>query len=426
MAAAAAVAMSGCSTESEKGFFRVEEGHFVDTAGSPCYFIGANMWYGAFLATEGPSCDRERLCRELDRLKELGIDNLRIAVGADGSEDDEVKVKPILQTAPGVYNDDALDGLDFLMAELGKRDMYAVLYLTNSWTWSGGYAQYLEWSGHGECTVQGNVSWKEYTDYVGKFHKSELDDPCKRMLEDHIRFIVTRTNRYTGRPYSEDRAIFSWQLCNEPRAFSAAAKENFYRWVAGTARLIKELDANHMVSTGSEGEIGCEVDMELCERIHAIPEIDYINLHIWPYNWRWVDRDTFESDVATACRMSLEYIDRHMELGRKLGKPVVIEEFGYPRDGFLFDVGSPVSARDVYYRHIAGAVVESSERGDVLGGCNFWGWGGSARPQHLFWENGDDYCCDPAQEEQGLYSVFDCDTTTVEILEDAIDRLKRW
>lgn len=51
--------------------------------------------------------------------------------------------------------------------------------------------------------------------------------------------------------------------------------------------------------------------------------------------------------------------------------------------------------------------------------------GGEARPQHLFWQRGDCYCGDPAQEEQGLYSVFDCDSTTVGIIVRSIDRLNR-
>lgn len=411
--------LAGCSAPQQNMFIHVENGRFVDSDNKQYYFIGANLWYGSFMAAESPSCDRERLCRELDCLKTLGIDNLRIAVGADGSEDDAVKVKPILQTAPGTYNDAALDGLDFLMSELGKRGMHAVLYLTNAWTWSGGYGQYLEWSGRGKCKVQGVAKWNEYKDYVAEFHKADLEDECKRMLDRHIRFIVSRTNRYTGLPYSEDPAIFSWQLCNEPRAFADDGKENLYEWVEHTAKLIKELDPNHMVSTGSEGEVGCEMDIELWRRIHAIDEIDYATIHIWPYNWRWVNRDTSDTDVGTACRMSSEYIDRHAAIARELGKPLVIEEFGYLRDGFRFDVGSAVSARDVYYRHIMDAVVQSAASGDVLAGCNFWAWGGEARPQHLVWQTGDPYCGDPAQEEQGLYSVFDCDSTVGVVAESA-------
>lgn len=35
-------------------------------------------------------------------------------------------------------------------------------------------------------------------------------------------------------------------------------------------------------------------------------------------------------------------------------------------------------------------------------GANFWAWGGLAAPKHLYWQRGDDYTGDPAQEQQGL------------------------
>lgn len=424
LSGAVALIVAACANTHDANFIHVENGRFAGADGKPLYFIGTNLWYGAFLAAEGPSGDRERLCRELDALKEAGIDNLRIAVGADGNEADSVKVKPILQTAPGEYNDACLDGLDFLMAEIGRRGMHAVLYLTNAWTWSGGYAQYLEWSGCGRYPIAEVDGWESYCDYVCMFHKADGTSAHKQLLDNHIRNIVTRTNRYTGKAYRDDPAIFSWQLCNEPRPFSDEGKEPFFEWVCHTAKLIKQLDPNHMVSTGSEGEIGCHRDLELWERIHAIPEIDYANIHIWPYNWRWVERATLETDVERACSISDEYIRIHAEIARKSGKPLVIEEFGYPRDGYSFSLGSTVTARDTYYGHILGQVLRSAAEGDILAGCNFWSWGGSARPQHLFWQRGDDYCGDPAQEEQGLYSVFDCDSTTVQTIRDCALRLK--
>lgn len=63
--------LSGCRTP-QPSFVRVEEGRFTG-GGAPGYFIGANFWYAALLAAEGPSCDRDRLCRELDNLKALGV-----------------------------------------------------------------------------------------------------------------------------------------------------------------------------------------------------------------------------------------------------------------------------------------------------------------------------------------------------------------
>lgn len=95
-------------------------------------FVGTNFWYGAILGSEGQGGNRERLCRELDKLHELGLDNLRILVGSDGERGVTTKVEPTLQVSPGVYNDTILAGLDYLLQEMGKRNMKAVLYLNNS------------------------------------------------------------------------------------------------------------------------------------------------------------------------------------------------------------------------------------------------------------------------------------------------------
>ena len=71
-----------------------------------------------------------------------------------------------------------------------------------------------------------------------------------------------------------------------------------------------------------------------------------------------------------------------------------------------------------------GIVEDDARNGGELAGCNFWAWGGLARPasDHIYWERGDDYTGDPAQEEQGLNSVFVSDST-VGIISRACDRL---
>lgn len=395
-------------------FVKVEEGKFVKD-GKPYYFIGANMWYAALLASEGEGGDRERLAVELDSLQAMGVDNIRVIVGSDGPHGVRTKFEPVMQTSPGVYNDTLLQGLDYLMADLGRRGMKAVLYLTNSWEWSGGFGQYLEWAGFGTAPLSSELPWKDYCDFLTQFYESE---EAVGMYYDHLRKIVSRVNTVTGKPYSEDEAIFSWQICNEPRPFSSANKDAFARWVEESASLIKSLDTNHMVSTGSEGLYGCEVDMDLFAKIHSIPEIDYFNIHIWPYNWNWVTKENLDS-VEIAISESEKYIEAHLPVVRSVGKPLVIEEFGYPRDGFSFERGTLVAARDRYYEYICGLVIESASSGGCIAGCNFWAWGGMAPRTHGQWLPGDAFSGDPAHEPQGFYSVYDDDATTISVIRRA-------
>ena len=107
--------------------------------GKPYRYIGTNMWYASVLASAGEGGNRERFCKELDKLQEIGVTNLRILSGPDAGSKLANPAKPYLQTSPGVLNDTILEGLDFAIAELGRRGMDAVIYLNNAWDWSGGY-----------------------------------------------------------------------------------------------------------------------------------------------------------------------------------------------------------------------------------------------------------------------------------------------
>ncbi len=398
----------------EHSFIKVNaDGQFVRD-GKPYYFVGANFWYGAILGSEGEGGNRERLHKELDFLKSIGINNLRVLVGADGENGIKTRVEPSLQVAPGVYNDTILAGLDYFMNELRERDMTAVLYLNNSWEWSGGYSVYLQWSGHGDVVVPAVDGWPAYMEYVKQFPQS---DSAKALFANHVNYIVSRTNRYNQIKYVDDPTIMSWQIGNEPRAFSDENKEPFARWMADVAAQIKSLDPNHMVSSGSEGSWGCEMDMNLFEKIHADPNINYLNIHIWPYNWSWVKADSLTELLPRAKENTKKYIDDHMVIARKYSKPIVLEEFGFPRDGFSFSKEAPTTARDEYYRYVFDLIRQDRESGGLFAGCNFWAWGGFAgqNPDHVFWEKGDDYTGDPAQEQQGLNSVFATDST-IEII----------
>lgn len=398
----------------EHSFIKVNaDGQFVRD-GKPYYFVGTNFWYGAILGSEGEGGNRERLHKELDFLKSIGINNLRVLVGADGENGIKTRVEPSLQVAPGVYNDTILAGLDYFMNELRERDMTAVLYLNNSWEWSGGYSVYLQWSGHGDAVVPAVDGWPAYMEYVKQFPQS---DSAKALFANHVNYIVSRTNRYNQIKYVDDPTIMSWQIGNEPRAFSDENKEPFARWMADVAAQIKSLDPNHMVSSGSEGSWGCKMDMNLFEKIHADPNINYLNIHIWPYNWSWVKADSLKELLPRAKENTKKYIDDHMVIARKYSKPIVLEEFGFPRDGFSFSKEAPTTARDEYYRYVFDLIRQDRESGGLFAGCNFWAWGGFAgqNPDHVFWEKGDDYTGDPAQEQQGLNSVFATDST-IEII----------
>ena len=71
-----------------------------------------------------------------------------------------------------------------------------------------------------------------------------------------------------------------------------------------------------------------------------------------------------------------------------------------------------MTGRDRFYDKMFEMVANDS----VICGCNFWAWGGYGSPAHTEWQPGDNYCGDPAQEQQGLNSVFATDSTTIALI----------
>jgi mannan endo-1,4-beta-mannosidase len=386
--------------------------------GKPYLFVGTNYWYGSLLGLER---DRkrgvERLRKELDFLKANGVTNLRLMAGAEGSGliSGVMRVGPPLQPEQGKFDAQVLAGLDLVLAEMRKRGMKAVIFLSNNWEWSGGFQQYLTWNGlvPGEMRTR-KLTWDEQRDVVAKFYGCE---PCKRAYDKQALLVVGRTNRVNKVKYTDDPTIMAWELANEPRPMRPASNDAYLLWIGDAAAMIKRTDPNHLVTTGHEGRIGTE-SMPLFETVHAGKNIDYLTIHIWAKNWGWFKGDKLAEGFDDVIAKADAYIREHVSVSEKLGKPLVVEEFGLPRDGHSFDPAGVATFRDRYYAKILSFI------GAGVAGANFWAFGGTARPVkgQLFWKPGDDYMGDPPMEEQGLNTVFDSDRATWKVIRSAAAR----
>lgn len=399
-------------------FVKVDKGRFT-IQNKPYYYIGANYWYGGLLALSADSVKgRERLRKELDFLKSQGVTNLRVLAGAEGKGmiNGVDRVKPALQPEHNIFDPNVLKGLDFLLYEMGKRKMYAILYLSNNWEWSGGFLQYLNWNGQIDASaLKDKPTWDNLRDMTSKFYTCE---PCVQDYKKQLNYILHRVNTYSKKAYINEPAIMAWELANEPRPMRPASVEAYKIWVKDITQTIKSIDKNHLVTLGTEGYIGTEESDQLYEDIHAPAQVDYLTIHIWPKNWSWFSDTSIVKGMPTVIENTQNFIKRNAAVAAKLTKPLVIEEFGLPRDLHSFDPKATTTSRDKYYALIFDQLLNSKRTGGVITGCNFWAFGGTARPipGQLFWKDGDDYMGDPPQEEQGLNTVFDSDASTWKII----------
>lgn len=219
-------------------FVRVSGTHFT-VKGQPYYFLGTNMWYGCYLGADTSGPGRARLLRELDRLQALGITNIRVLAASEGLGEYQ-PVRQTIQPTPGEMNEVLLVGLDFLLAEMGKRGIYAVLFLNNYWFWSGGMAQYLAWlePSLAPRPFQDNKQF-DFMALSGQFYSHEQANALYRRF---LHRLIMRRNTITGRRYRDDPTIMSWQLANEPRPHPRIDREQAFtelaEWADATAAFI--------------------------------------------------------------------------------------------------------------------------------------------------------------------------------------------
>ncbi|MDQ2747538.1 MAG: cellulase family glycosylhydrolase [Acidobacteriota bacterium] len=400
--------------------FVTVENHQFYLDGKPYYYIGTNYWYGTVLGLEK---DRrkgiDRLRKELDFLKANGVTNLRLMAGAEGAGliNGITRVAPALQPEQGKFDETVLDGLDLILAEMNKRGMKAVIFLSNNWEWSGGFQQYLIWNNQvsGDQKTR-KLTWDEQRDIVAQFYSC---GKCKESYNQQVNLILNRKNKYDGLKYTEEPSVMAWELANEPRPMRPYAAKDYQKWISGVAALIKSKDANHLVTIGHEGYMGTE-DIKLFEQIHADKNIGYLTIHIWAKNWGWFEGDKVAEGFPNVVKKATAYLDEHLKIAEKLNKPLVIEEFGLPRDQQSFDINAPTSLRDKYYDTIFSRLADSAKNDGYFAGAAFWAFGGTARPilNQIFWKKGDDYMGDPPMEEQGLNTVFDSDKSTWKVIDN--------
>lgn len=410
-------------------FVRVTAGgRGFERNGQPFRFLGTTLWYGAQLAMTGAGGDRARLARELDVLQALGVKQVRVLASSEGTAETPYHAVPAMQPSPGVYARDALEGLDYLLRELGRRNMVAVLILNNGLPWSGGMAQYVAWATHTRPPFSmRQPDWDAYTEYVNMFFK--LDDAMK-LFEDYVRSLLGRRNSFTGVAYASDPTIMAWEIANEPRGGKAVPPE-YGPWVRGVATLIKTLDRNHLVTVGSEGTGGRDpfrLDFDA-------DEIDYTVAHVWPERFNWykaaADPDGPQG-VSGAISRTASYVSAHCQWAESLEKPLVIDGFALSRDLAALDPTGPTGSRDKYFGAVLNSAVEHMHKDScALGGVSVWAWAGEGRPaarapgeeSSLGWREGDPLLGDPPSDPQGLFSIYTTDTDTFKVIEKAASKI---
>lgn len=268
---------------------------------------------------------------------ESGLDVLRpIAFGSDPS-----MCLP-LQPEKGKHYEPALRQLDDLIYQCERHGVRLILPLANFWDWQGGVEQYLRW---GDTTMPSPSEWSglDAAEKAEKRYQFYDDSTAQQLYRDHIKRILTRTNGITGTTYKDTKSIMMWELMNEPRPPgepipSQTERRKFVNWVKDTAAYIKNIDSEHLVSTGmgggalDRGSGPQEYVPKYYQMAHDLQNIDAWSLHVW------VDEKDGHHDYSSATStkgkidLGKDVIRDHARAAESLGIPFYVGEFGWYAD----------------------------------------------------------------------------------------------
>eukprot|EP00257_Ricinus_communis_P005881 XP_002520563.2 mannan endo-1,4-beta-mannosidase 6 [Ricinus communis] len=290
---------------------------YGDKEPSPLYVNGWNSYWLMEESVWTPS--RSKVSKMLKRGAQMGLTVCRTWAFSDGNAPNA------LQLSPGVFNERVFQGLDYVIVEARKNRIRLILSLVNNLNAFGGKAQYVRWAQEAGVNVSSSDD-------------SFFSNPTiKEYYKAYIKAIVMRKNSISRVRYSEEPAIFAWELMNEPRCASSSSASVLQAWIIEMAAYIKSLDKKHLLTVGLEGFYGLnttnksEVNPGKWAALlgsdfiqnSAVDNIDFASVHAYPDSW--IPDADFE---AKADYLSL-WMDSHVSDGDfVLRKPVLFTEVG--------------------------------------------------------------------------------------------------
>ena len=117
----------------------------------------------------------------------------------------------------------------------------------------------------------------------------------------------------------------------------------------------------------------------------------------------WLKDPVLGPEFEVAATKAREHVEQHNQIATDiLRKPLVLEEFGLPRDHESYDPAAPTTARDEYYRRMFDQVAESARAGRSLQGSKFLGVGRRRSAAEKMGATAISFTGDPFCEPQGL------------------------
>ncbi|KAF6144963.1 hypothetical protein GIB67_013314 [Kingdonia uniflora] len=320
--------------------------------------VYVNGWNSYWLMEESVwENSRFRVSKMMKRGAQMGMTVCRTWAFNDGNGPNA------LQISPGLFDEKVFQGLDFVIVEARKNRIRLILSLVNNLEAFGGKGQYVRWAKEAGVNVT-----------IDSFFS---DPTIKGYYKNYIKAIVTRKNSLSGVKYSEEPAIFAWELMNEPRCASSSSAPVLQAWITEMAAFIKSLDDKHLVTVGLEGFYGLKainrssvnpgewaasLGSDFIQN-SAVENIDFASVHAYPDSWI-PDADMGEKAIYLS-----NWVDSHVNDGEYvLKKPVLFTEVG---SSFLVNKQESYD-RDFFLKMMYDKIYESAKKKEAGAGALIW------------------------------------------------------
>jgi mannan endo-1,4-beta-mannosidase len=322
---------SNASITRNTPFVSTKEGNFY--VGDDLFrFVGTNNYYLHYK-------DEIMIKSVLDDAKDAGFNVIRMWGFFDGDGLSIRENKAYMQPSQGNFgrptwaeNDfvSAWDRMDFAVSEAAKRGIRLIIVFSNYWDDFGGINEYVTWYNEKYGYLPSDSNYAHKKDFY-------TNEEIKGYYKTYIDYFLSRTNQFNGRKYVEDPTIFAWELMNEPRNpfIDGGNITDVTSWTDEMSKYIKEKhDPNHLIALGDEGSFYNRTSwdyMKLAQHIYdgsegvdfeailKLEHIDFGTYHLYPESWG-INHSHME--------WGKKYIIDHINVGKEIGKPVILEEFG--------------------------------------------------------------------------------------------------
>jgi hypothetical protein len=224
------------------GFLRARGGHFVDGAGSRVRFFGVNCTATACFPTH------EVASRAAVHLARLGVNVVRFHFMDKGPAPIGLLAAPL--TSDAALDPAQLDRLDFFIAELARRGVYANINLHVARRYAG---------------IDGALGRRfELGKMLDRFYPPFIESQKR-----YARALLTHVNPYTGHAYTDEPAVLCVEMNNEntalpfwsgnlddlPEPFSGELRRQWNDWLRARYRTTARLRAAWTVKRALAAEI---------------------------------------------------------------------------------------------------------------------------------------------------------------------------